>query len=198
MEAVPVWHLKYFYVDFVDPAPKSRISALYQAIASRAVSPSQFSSLTIGEPEEDGDMLDPPLHELDEYAVSGDLLALFRFSNLTHLTLESPAGFIIDDAQIWNLARSWTALELLVHALRAFGMHCNRLKALTMAVDATNLPASDTYPERRIKQTNLQLLDVKESPIDNSGRVASFLSDMFVALWRVETLPGVALGRRIL
>ncbi|KAJ7060471.1 hypothetical protein C8F01DRAFT_1142726 [Mycena amicta] len=202
VEAVPVWHLKYFYADFVDPAPKSRISALYQSIASR-VSPSQLSSLTIGKPEEDGDMLDPPLHELDDYAVSGDsLTCLFRFSNLTSVVLQSPAGFIIDDAQIWNLARSWTALEFLdistgsrlqVHptttmdALRAFGMHCNKLQVLIISVDATNVSALEADPERRIIQTKLHWLDVRESPINNSDRVGSFLSDMFVALSGINT-----------
>ncbi|KAJ7060512.1 hypothetical protein C8F01DRAFT_1370119 [Mycena amicta] len=201
VEAVSVWRLEYFLVEFIDPAPKSHISALYQTIASR-FSPSQLCSLIIGKPGEEGDM-DPPLHELDEYAVSGDSLdCLFRFSHLTHVILESAAGFIIDDAQIWNLARSWTALDLLIlgtgsslqarptttiDALRAFAMHCSELQRLTIAVDATNVPAFETYRQQHIIQTNLHWLDVKESPIDDSGCVVSFLSGMFVGLSSVET-----------
>ncbi|KAJ7049631.1 hypothetical protein C8F01DRAFT_1378275 [Mycena amicta] len=218
LEAVPIWRLTYFYVDFIELAPKSRISAFYQSIASR-VSPCQVRRLHIGKSEDEEDMLDPPLHELQEYAVVGDsLTCLFRFSNLTSVILQSPAGFIIDDAQIWNLARSWTALEYLdistgshrqvcptttIDALRAFGMHCNKLRSLRMSVDATNVPAFEADREPRIIQTNLHLLDVRESPINDSDRVGSFLSDMFGALsgintsqeWRWEERFGYAMQR---
>ncbi|KAJ7054951.1 hypothetical protein C8F01DRAFT_1259365 [Mycena amicta] len=164
------------------------------------------------------DMLDPP-HELDEYALSGDsLTCLFHLLNLTSVTLESPAGFIIDDAQIWHLARSWTALEYLVlgtgsrlqvrptttiDAFCAFGMHCTKLHILKISVDATNVPAFEADREPRIIQTNLRLLDVRESPINDSERVGSFLSGMFGALsgintsqaWRWEERSGYAMQR---
>ncbi|KAJ7049622.1 hypothetical protein C8F01DRAFT_1181840 [Mycena amicta] len=211
MEAVPIWRLACFHVDFIELAPKSRISALYQSIASR-VSPCLVRRLAIGRSDDEEDMLDPPLHELQEYAIGGDsLTCLFRFSNLTSVTLESPAGFIIDDAQIWNLARSWTALESLalctgshrqvcptttIDAFRAFGMHCTELHILKISVDATNVPAFEADREPRIIQTNLRLLDVRESPINDSERVGSFLSGMFGALSGINTSQAWRWGER--
>ncbi|KAJ7100558.1 hypothetical protein C8R43DRAFT_846606, partial [Mycena crocata] len=125
------------------------------------------------------------------------LSQLFCFVNLTNVILKPPVGFDIDDATAWDMARAWPRLDSLVletatdfshppsmslAGLRAFAKHCPKLTSLTIAVDASSVPAFDDSPETRISQLGLRILDVSTSPISDPPAIARFMSALFPAL----------------
>ncbi|KAF7356492.1 hypothetical protein MVEN_00982300 [Mycena venus] len=131
---------------------------------------------------------------ITNYVIDGRVLsALFCFSNLTELTLRPPAGFDIDDAVAWDMARAWPKLKSLhleashvhhppsmsLHALRAFAKHCDDLADLTITIDASTVAPVDNSPEMRISQSTLTSFNVNKSPITDPLIVAPFISSLF-------------------
>ncbi|KAJ7049629.1 hypothetical protein C8F01DRAFT_1036052 [Mycena amicta] len=203
--AVLEWRLQYLTIGYTAFATKERLATLYQIVSSRCLT-HKLEHVLIGHPgsPDEGDgILDPPIDEMQDYAVDRQSFKdLLRFSNLTYVTLESPAGFVFDDAVVWDLARSWPALQNLIlgsgsrvqvrpsttlDALRAFATHCKHLITLLISINASDVPLFNWHRREHITQSTLSHLDVRDSPIDDSARVASFLSRLFPATSEVHT-----------
>lgn len=87
---------------------------LYTTLASHLSHP-VLRTLEIGFPEDyEKEMPMPSGNTLANYVISGRILAkLFRFTNLTEVTLASPVGFDIDDRTVEDMARAWPKLKSL-------------------------------------------------------------------------------------
>ncbi|KAJ7060559.1 hypothetical protein C8F01DRAFT_1143104 [Mycena amicta] len=161
--------------------------------------------LEIGELREDSVMNDPPHGTLELYTMNGaDLLLLARFTSLTILTLQSTAGFAIDDEVLWELAPAWPNLTHLrlhtgsceeavptttLRGLRALAKYCTVLESLRMPVNASKVPSVKAHRPERISSASLTALHVNSSPISSGAvRVAIFLSGIFPSLSSITTL----------
>jgi hypothetical protein len=103
-----------------------------------------------------------------------------------------PNGIIMDDIQLENLARASGSLEILwldrdnfhydtpLPAVTILGMftllrHCPRIHDLCIRVNALNIDV-DNPPLIDLSTSNLQILDLGMSPIDNPHHVAELFS----------------------
>jgi hypothetical protein len=184
-------------------ATKSVTSQLYTALAVH-LSHSALRTLEVELPENvEMQMPTPAGDGLANYVIDGSILgALFCFANLTKITLAPPAGFNLDDATAWDMARAWPKLESLCLAtgtdrphpssmtllgLRAFAKHCHELASLTITFDATTVPPLDDSPEATVSQSRLSSLDVGTSPISDPFTVAQFMSRLFLNMENIAT-----------
>ncbi|KAJ7054928.1 hypothetical protein C8F01DRAFT_1322471 [Mycena amicta] len=142
-------------------------------------------------------------YHLPDYVVDGAaLVPLFQFTNLTEVDLQTPIGFTISDATIWDMARSWPEITTLtlkaasqmqirpittLDALRAFARHCRKLEFLTMPVDATVAPALDNFVLEHPSQ--LGQLEIHNSPI-TSARVSDIARFIFSLFPNIKAVQG--------
>ncbi|KAJ7647975.1 hypothetical protein FB45DRAFT_782951 [Roridomyces roridus] len=127
-----------------------------------------------------------------EYRHARDFAPLRAFEQLTHLHIEPPVEFDMDDVMAEDFARSWPNIQTLVlksnhyelsrplqttlHCLRSFGEHCPKLARLAIEFDASAIPSS-FGPS--IRQTSLVSLGVGRSPIESHLAVRAFLTELF-------------------
>ncbi|KAJ7847738.1 hypothetical protein B0H14DRAFT_3867403 [Mycena olivaceomarginata] len=184
-------------------ATKSVTRQLYTALAAH-LSHSALRTLEVELPENvEMQMPTPTGDGLANYVIDGSIFgALFCFANLTKITLAPPAGFNLDDATAWDMARAWPKLESLrlttgtdrphpssmtLLGLRAFAKHCHELTSLTITFDATTVPPLDDSPEATVSQSRLSSLDVGTSPISDPFTVAQFMSGLFLNMENIAT-----------
>ncbi|KAJ7635299.1 hypothetical protein FB45DRAFT_830944 [Roridomyces roridus] len=179
------------------------IANLYTAIATHC-SPASLTTLSIRDSHlyaEDPAVEIPLDDEFDTYVVGPDTLRILEpFTNLTCLILEPYHGFDIDNAMILKMAPSWLNLEklhlaynspesLMEHyprvtmmGVQLLSLFCRDLKSLTLLFDATETqlidPLPDSFP-RHFPQTELTLLDVNFSAIEDHRVVTDILKSLF-------------------
>ncbi|KAJ7673711.1 hypothetical protein DFH06DRAFT_1173106 [Mycena polygramma] len=184
---------------------KRTIHQLYSALATNC---NNSSLRTIFVRKQDTpDFIAPD--QLYLYLVSGEeLKPLFRFQNLTVVSLAHTAGVDLDDDVVLAMARAWPCVERLrlpcninyritprvtLEGLYAFAQHCPHLDELQILFDATTIPAlrlrSKTGVRKRVSQARLELLDITYSPIDitKPHHVAKFLGTVFPCLEMLQT-----------
>ncbi|KAJ7642632.1 hypothetical protein DFH06DRAFT_1334017 [Mycena polygramma] len=125
--------------------------------------------------------------------------ALLCFHNLTLLSITSVIGFDLDDGTLAELARAWPriaslALKSNYHHTRtprataacllSFAEHCPRLSRLTLAFDATTIPAAESPAP---VQHSLTMLNVQQSPMTTPIDMARFISGLFPTLTKLDT-----------
>jgi hypothetical protein len=114
---------------------------------------------------------------------------LYSFHNLTAVDLSSGGYFDLDDVEIISMAKAWPNIETLLlqgdpqvtpplprvtlSGLTAFAEYCPKLEHLIIFFDATVIPALRSGP--KIYSGSLTVLDVMNSPISHSQKVAAFL-----------------------
>ncbi|KAJ6540330.1 hypothetical protein B0H19DRAFT_1268930 [Mycena capillaripes] len=168
------------------------------ATISTSLSPSHFMELTVDSQCEEPDTTNP-----DAFLVANhSLRLLFRFTNLTVLSLTSPLGFDLDDDAISELAQAWPKIVTLrlkgrhpthqpprttIACLNSFARHCPSLTLLTIVFDATIIPTAEADPRTRPVQHRLKTLDVQNSPLQTSIAAARFLSRVFPNLDDIDT-----------
>ncbi|KAF7335589.1 hypothetical protein MVEN_02213200 [Mycena venus] len=106
---------------------------------------------------------------------------------IDHLSL---FGFDLDNDGFSDLALAWPQFHTpraTLSCLHSFAQHCPHLRKLTIALDATVVPAPEPDPRTRFHQRRLKALDVEHSPITNPFAVARFLSGVFPEVTRVMT-----------
>ncbi|KAJ7699335.1 hypothetical protein B0H17DRAFT_1177129, partial [Mycena rosella] len=194
---------------YIGMLSESKLAMLDVAITAPATTPTTthfYATLTINCPHPDLQILEvqntewysqgiaDPAH----YVVpSASLRLLCCFPNLVVLRLQSPAGFDLDDATVWALARAWPRLRILsltadtdaehhpsrvsLDALCAFAQHCPALAHLSITLDAVAVPPVEAASDRPI-QTCLVMLNVAASPISTPSHVAAFISKLFPTL----------------
>ncbi|KAJ7457000.1 hypothetical protein FB451DRAFT_1510406 [Mycena latifolia] len=188
--------LELLEIDVTAPATAVQTSNLYAALPTHCA-PAALILLTVNNAQWYEGRL-PLGADPAHYAVpSAALRPLFCFSELKMANLQSPAGFDLDDATVWALARSWPRLRLLslkadtaaahcpprvtLDALRAFAQHCPSLESLALTLTAVAVPPLD--PEVPLPpQTSLRILEVGASPIAAAPPVAGFLATLFPEL----------------
>lgn len=117
------------------------------------------------------------------------LQLLFPFTNLLSVRLETIGTFDINNFTVAKMAVSWPNIYRLslvgeatlkptisLAALPPLAKYCPRLNSLTLAFNATLVPRAK--PVQRF-HSPLKVLDVLNSPINDSGYVAAFMSDIF-------------------
>jgi hypothetical protein len=130
---------------------------------------------------------------------------LLCFSRIQKLDLESPGGFKLDDAMVWDMARAFPELRQLslrsstrvhctpsmtLHGLRAFATHCPELRSISIAFDATVIPPAANCATPDVFQTELTYLFLVASPISSPPHVARFLSGIFPNLVALSHFRG--------
>nr|GAT53564.1 predicted protein [Mycena chlorophos] len=202
LKTVPDWRLWRLIIGSRKPETRLTVQRLYDAIASCCVT-EELEELWIGPLYQDEDTEDPPAGTMGDYSLSGDTLSrLFPFQNLVDITLRPPSGFIVDDGVIRDLASAWPNVMVLrlasgstrqsraattLNALRVLAESCPYLHDLMLPLNASTVPAFQTYRARRITQTALASLDVGISPIGDSKEVARFISGHFASISVVST-----------
>ncbi|KAJ7060481.1 hypothetical protein C8F01DRAFT_1058566 [Mycena amicta] len=210
--SVENWALESLTIGLQSPERREMTGLLYTAIASH-FSASCLDYLRIGHPSDGREVSDPPEDTRADYAVTGEILRpLFCFGNITEVILKPPAGFLLDDSILSELARAWPNIVTLrlgsgssvqvhpiatLNALRFFAMHCKRLGDLTLAIDASTVPDFSVYRQLRASQNTLRRLNVEISPIGDPVAVARFVSGHFPAIDSVDTFRSWRWGQRV-
>jgi hypothetical protein len=126
---------------------------------------------------------------------------LFRFNNLTFLSLSPPTGTDVDDDAVLSMAEAFPRLEHLslssrakAHPLRAtlrslryLAQHCPYLSYLEMSLNASDVPDIEYNVRSRIFNSSLEEWDVAGSLIKSPFLVARFLSGIFPELTQIST-----------
>ncbi|KAJ7049623.1 hypothetical protein C8F01DRAFT_727007 [Mycena amicta] len=200
--SVENWELGHLEIGFKSSEHREMTRLLYVAIASHLSVP-YLAHLWIGLPLGGDDITDPPDDTRADYAVTGEILRLlFCFRHITEVILQPPAGFLLDDSILSELARAWRNIVTLrlgtassvqvrpiatLNALRPFAKYCKRLSTLTLAIDASTVPDFGLDRKRPVSQETLRHLDVEKSPIGDSAAVAHFVSGHFPAIESMDT-----------
>ncbi|KAJ7213705.1 hypothetical protein C8J57DRAFT_1096745 [Mycena rebaudengoi] len=139
------------------------------------------------------------------YAIGSSVIRpLFEFPNLRHMQLSSPAGFILDNEFVDDMARAWRQLESLsiecqhatifdsasnptIMALQSLSRHCPHLRDLSLLVNATNIQMDHLSRSPPTIHATLRSWDYLYSPIDSPVEVADFLSSLFPSLSKIFT-----------
>ncbi|KAJ7495578.1 hypothetical protein FB451DRAFT_1478526 [Mycena latifolia] len=167
-----------------DAATSDTIGRLYSALAAHC-SHTSLQRISIAGAYEDG--------VSDQYRIPGAILRiLFCFVSMVSVSIDTPLGFDLDNADIFDMARAWPQLEYLslreysdlkprvtVQGLHAFAQQCPNLHHLEIMVDATVVPE---LPVGSLSQASLRTLDVSYSPIRTPKAVAAFLASIFPEL----------------
>ncbi|KAF7329206.1 F-box domain-containing protein [Mycena kentingensis (nom. inval.)] len=202
------WDIAGFTMGSSEPEGRGMLQSLYTAIASHIL-PANLETLWVGAIFEGDDMKDPPLNNVANYAVLSEPLRQFgSFTGLTEVSIQPPAGLLLSDALLLELARAWPHLSALqlrtasdiqvrptatLAALRGFAKHCPDLASLQIALDAStasSIPAFDTYRDDPAPQHELCTLNLGVSPLRTwlTRAAARFISGHFPALESIETL----------
>ncbi|KAJ7495543.1 hypothetical protein FB451DRAFT_1121995 [Mycena latifolia] len=167
-----------------DAATNDVIGRLYSALAAHC-SHNSLQRILI-----EGESL-PEWAVPDQFRISGAILrTLFCFVNMVSVSLEQPFGFDLDDADIFDMARTWPRLEFLalaaypalkprvtIQGLYAFAQQCPNLDYLEITVDGTVVVPAP--PAGSVSQHSLRVLNVSGSLINSPNAVATFLSTIF-------------------
>ncbi|KAJ7721275.1 hypothetical protein B0H16DRAFT_1602866 [Mycena metata] len=128
------------------------------------------------------------------------LRPLLMFPNLSSFTISSPFSVSLDNDFIDAMSIAWPKIENIsflvsttttratLSALSAFALRCPHLRYLELEFDASTVPQGPHPPTQapRVRQTELMVLGVGDSPIESPTRVAHFLSAMFPGLEDIE------------
>ncbi|KAJ7495009.1 hypothetical protein FB451DRAFT_1477449 [Mycena latifolia] len=127
---------------------------------------------------------------------------LFRFANLTSVSILSPVGIDLDNETVTEMAGAWRRIEFLalssyyspiprsrvtLQCLAIFARYCSHLRRLSITFDGTIIPPLQTVAGNRLPQNSLEYLDVEHSPIDAPISVARFISGIFSRLDEIRT-----------
>ena len=126
---------------------------------------------------------------------------LLSFQRITQFRLYGLCALDLGDGDIMRVAKAWPRLQVFkicpsgtrpapsrstVHALVSFAKYCHRLENLALTIDATAVSNYEEKPGKGICSTRLRELGVHDSPINNPGRVAAFISDVFPNVGRLK------------
>ena len=127
----------------------------------------------------------------------------FAFSNLTDVFLDFFGSLDLDDESMRDIAMSWPCITCLwlgsscsgdqdipsitLLGLMPFAQYCPKLHHLTIQIDAENMPEMSL--EKLVSSEALGVLNVLDSPLDDSLLVAAFLSDVFPGLKCIDASP---------
>ncbi|KAJ7050320.1 hypothetical protein C8F01DRAFT_1179464 [Mycena amicta] len=185
-----------------DLASTSVITSLYKLIADRC------SPLTLTTFEYKTALPEEQTANNSDFALSRVTSTVLRqlasFRNLRWLSLDTPAGFELDDTGLIDLARAHPELQTLLltdpipdpentdageplitrvtlAGLRTLAEHCPHLYRLGLSFDAMVIPPPPVpvLGKPRAMHSHLRELYVRNSVLDYSIGVASFLSDVF-------------------
>jgi hypothetical protein len=135
------------------------------------------------------------------------LLQFRRISHLTHGGLARCSTLDLDDNDVACIAQAWPCLtgfsirptrptissRLTLRALIPFVKYCPKLEILSMKINATIIDDYEEKPGKDLYGGRLQKLCVSNSPIDDTARVAAFLSDIFP---NVRNISSTAMSKR--
>jgi hypothetical protein len=143
-------------------------------------------------------------HSGDAVMIS-HLRPILSFSNVTRVSLRLNQGINLDSEDAEEIAKAWPRIvslaldasksnppneekitRLTLWGLTAFARHCPYLENLSLPIDAREVPGM--LSGELIFDNVLSYLDVSFSPIRDPVSVAAFLSDIFPALRKIETL----------
>jgi hypothetical protein len=126
---------------------------------------------------------------------------LLSFQHITQFRLYGMCSLDLGDGDIMRVAKAWPRLQVFkicpsgtrhgpsrstVHALVPFAKYCHRLENLALTIDATAVSNYEEKPGKGICSTRLRELGVHDSPINDPGRVAAFISDVFPNVGRLR------------
>jgi hypothetical protein len=127
---------------------------------------------------------------------------LFDFTSLTLLNITVPAGYDLDDATVFDMARAWSNIEDLwlrsrsnhrpqctLLSLECLARHCPRLSTVVITLDASSVSQAAIGVDQ-VLQEKLTLLNVETSRISDAAAVATFLSSLFPNLTQIMTDGG--------
>ncbi|KAJ6527062.1 hypothetical protein B0H19DRAFT_1243343 [Mycena capillaripes] len=193
--AVP---LHTFYVTFYETVTTAELHSLFATI-STSFSHSSLTELIVDNDCEQPDTTNPAIFLVTDHSMR----PLFRFANLTVLSMASSLGFDLDDDAIFALAQAWPQIMTLrlrgrhpthhlprttLACLTSLARHCPSLTLLTIAFDATIIvPTAEADPTPRPIQHRLKSLDVQNSPLQTPIVAARFLSRVFPNLNDIDT-----------
>lgn len=140
---------------------------------------------------------EPSYHHPALRLTEDHLQQLLPFANLTTVRLTTTGAFDIDNRTVADMAIAWPNISYLalvggaasmptvtLAGLLPLAKHCPKLCSLMLAFDATEVSIGEPSPKIHNSLRNLQVLN---SPLNSSARVAAFLSDIFPSLDRVAT-----------
>jgi hypothetical protein len=114
---------------------------------------------------------------------------LLHFPNVSEFKQTGLCYLDLDDGDASIIARAWPHLKSFVirvarlrlthHAFLPFAKYCPELEVLGMMIDVTNVSDYEKRPERGSLGARLRELMVFDSSIDDSARVAAFISGIF-------------------
>ncbi|KAF8349637.1 hypothetical protein F5887DRAFT_947344 [Amanita rubescens] len=123
---------------------------------------------------------------------------LLHFRHIRSFGVYGYCTLDIDDDDVACIVKAWSKLRkftmipkkpvptrLTSHALISFAKHCPGLEELSLTINADAL---DNYEEQLGNGTcnrALRELGVNDSPIENPGRIAAFISDMFPEVTKI-------------
>ncbi|KAF7338982.1 hypothetical protein MVEN_01974400 [Mycena venus] len=187
--------LRSFEVEYGSFPTAAASEELYRAL-SHHCSLNALETLKVEMPDDD-----TPAEE--QYIISGQAVKLlFCFTSLKIVSIISPAGFLLDDATITELASAWPQIEelhLAAHdhmhqcgsllALHAFARHCPNLRSLELSFDALSVPPPDQelYRRQQLLHPALTKLNVAFSLISHAFSVARFISATFFNVTELVT-----------
>ncbi|KAJ7235710.1 hypothetical protein B0H12DRAFT_134865 [Mycena haematopus] len=151
----------------------------------------------------------------DAYTIDiHSICLLFCFVNITSITMDSYAGFNIDDQGMKELALAWPQIEVLrlrlapyndairphpqlsLRCLRSLAEHCQALKELEVSFDAMVIPEPDpnaSVRTRCVSQPALRTFNVGKSLISEPTlHVARFISALFPNVSDLRTDRSIA------
>lgn len=121
-----------------------------------------------------------------------DLQTISPLLHFPHISEFKQGGLCyldLDDNGVALVARAWPRLKSFIlraggvglthHAFLPFAKYCPELEVLAMTVDASNVSDHEERPERGSLCAKLRELVVFHSKIDDSARVAAFISGIF-------------------
>ncbi|KAF8349640.1 hypothetical protein F5887DRAFT_947356 [Amanita rubescens] len=125
---------------------------------------------------------------------------LLHFQNISKFCCDGKSNLDLGDDDVIRIAKAWPRLKtfvihpwklskprLTLHALTTLAMHCPELEFLFISIDATTVvDYEDKQPGKGRFDSRLRHLSVDHSPIDDPGRVASFIADIFPNVTKVS------------
>ncbi|KAI5895985.1 uncharacterized protein SCHCODRAFT_02613730 [Schizophyllum commune H4-8] len=143
------------------------------------------------------DSLPDPLHSTANLHID-HLRPFSEHSNLVSVFVHVSSGTEIDDDAIAELATWWPRLEELdirghrdtarpctLRALMVLALHCPRLQALTLTLEAVNVPSIKRFYATGQAECALRYLAVGKGHAPDPMAVAMFLDELFPSLEQV-------------
>ncbi|KAJ6480578.1 hypothetical protein C8R47DRAFT_1074314 [Mycena vitilis] len=185
-----IWSLVRF-VSLLSSTPTATETARVYTLLVDRLDPATLMELTVNTARRNDPL---PLPLVATTALTIDAIrSLFVFRNLREVTLVPPGGLDLDDGALETLARAWPQVSTLklhgtapyrappsrvtLRGLRALARHCPRLQFLSMPLDASVVPPTDSGDD--VMQERLAFFFVDDAVLDDPAPVAVYLFGMF-------------------